>query len=298
MPGGPGYQAYAILTPETTYGAYNALGTPVYTRLVGDTACMMQVDPMRKVLRDAGGGNRRTQNISSRSGVSGKLHTAAYPTQAQALLDWALNISGGDLPSYTVDLWDTVEAQRFLGVKVKQLSGACAMDSDEGIVYLDFDLVGQKLDTTPTLTAPAYSSYPSENPFVHTESATGVTLGSTRASYRSLGFKVMNDLDVDFEELPYASTIAYCGRTIDLAFDFKYLATTDRAAYENQTAQAAKFVFTKASPSKVLTLDFKGQGRISKRNRALPLGGLARQQVDFEGFYDGTAGTDLVYSVA
>jgi hypothetical protein len=298
MAGGWGAGAYGILTPEVTFGTYNSGGTPLYPRLVSDTALLAQSDPQRRLIMSADGGNRPVQVVAGRNLLTAKLHTALYPTQAQAYLDWACNISGGDLPSYTLDLFDTVDKTRNVGMKVKQLTLQCGKDQDEGIVWADLDLVGQQvLGTPPTLSAPAFASYPAENPYIHQESAGAFTLGSSRASWAGFKVTVTNILVVDNEEFAYASAITYCGRTIAIGADFKYLAAADRTAYEAQTAQACSIEFTKASPAHTLTLGFQGQGRVSKRTRTLPLGGIARQSIDYDGFYDNTNASDFIYTV-
>lgn len=295
---GLGMQSWLRATPETTYGVYNSGGTPLWFRLVGDTAFDGMPEPQRKELMSCDGGNTPVQNISSRVKVGGKLRTPAYPTQMTALMGFATTLSSNDLSSWTFDHFDSQEAVRYLGGKAETLKLSCSAEQDEGIMMLDFGLTFQKPDSTaPTLTQPAFSVFPTELPYVHKESKSGFTVGgSVRTKYNSFSMELKNVLKGTFDEDTYISNLTYCGRTFDFHTNYQYNSTTDRTAFEAQTALVCSIVFTKASPSKVLTLDWKSSVRSTKRVRTTPLGDISRQEMSYRSFFDGTASTDFSFT--
>jgi hypothetical protein len=297
---GWGAQSWVRGTPELTYGVFDTTNiTPTWFRLVGDTAFSGMPEPQRKELMSADGGNRPVQNISSRVKAGGKLRTPFYPTQAAALLAFATALTSNDLTSWTFDHFDSFEAVRYLGAKVETLSLSCAATTDEGILMADFGLIFQKPDTVaPTLAQPAFTVFPTENPYVHKESKTGFTVGgSARSRYNNFKWDLKNILAQPFDEDQYISALSYCGRTNDFSSNFNYSAATDRTAYEAQTASTCSILFTKVSPAHTLKLDFSASGRITKRSRTTPLGDLSRQEFNFRSFFDGTALTDFISTV-
>src|SRR5438270_380435 len=112
----PGFYQWLKLTPETTYGTYNAGGTAAWIRLAGDDAFAPQKVPAKTIIRSADASNRRITNVSSRYAVSAGLKTPLYPSQAQFLLTAAATLSGTppNIGSYTADFWDGQATRRFL----------------------------------------------------------------------------------------------------------------------------------------------------------------------------------------
>lgn len=291
---GWGSNQWVRATLETTYGTYNAAGTLLWFRLTGDTAFSMMPTPQRKELNSADGGNRPVQNISSRVVIGGKLRTPVYPTQCAAILNWGTTLTANALPSYTLDWFDSFESRRYLGVIPSKLKLSCAGTVDEGAAYFDLDLMGQAVGAV-TLAQPAFSVFPTENPYLHKESSTGFILHNTRTMYNAFSMEVTNVLKGTFDELATISNLVYCGRTIDIKSSFQYVDVNDRTDFEAQTAEPASILFTKAAPAHTLSLDWKATGRITSRDQTIPLGDVARQGIGFRAFYDATATTDFSF---
>jgi len=293
---GWGANSWLRITNESTFGTYNSGGTATWLRLVGDTAFNGMPEPQRKELFSADGGNTPVQNISSRMKVGGKLRTPLYPTQASVILGAATTLTSNDLTSYTIDHYDSFEAVRYLGCKIQGLDLSCSSESDEGIIMLDIDWVMQKFSSV-TLAQPAFSVFPTENPYVHKESKGGLTIGgSTRTLYNMFKMSLKNKLAATFDEDTYISNLTYVGRTFDFSTNFQYTSATDRTNYEGQSGQVCSIVFTKASPAHTMTLDWKSSVRYTQRQRYTPLGDVARQELSFRSFFDATATTDFSFS--
>lgn len=293
---GWGAQHWVKITPETTYGTFDGAATPIYIRLHADNAFTMIPTPRIKDIRSADGDNRPVQVVSSVTTYSGNLMTPLYPTQAAALLGWATTITSNALPSYTVDHSDTIRVRRYLGVGVNSLGLACAADTDEGIVYATLGLTGQTIASDPTFTKPAFSNYPTENPYTHKQSSTGFTVGgSTRTKYNMFRLNVANKLVGTVDELAYISGLTYCGRDVTFSTSFQYTANTDQGNYESQAALDCSIVFTHSTNA--LTLDFNTKGRMSKRSRSLPLGDVSREEYEIRCLYDSSASGDFAFSI-
>lgn len=292
-----GAQNWVKITPEATYGTFDAGGTPVYIRLHADNAFTMTPTPRFKDIRSADGDNRPVQVVSSVKVFSGSLMTPLYPTQAAALLDWATTITTNALPSYTVDHNDGVRVRRYLGVGVNSLGLTCAADTDEGVVYANLSLTAQTLaGSDPTFAKPSFSSFPTENPYVHKMSSTGFSVGgATRTKYNMFKFNVANKLAATVDELAYISGLTYCGRDVTFSTSFQYSASTDQGNYEGQTALDCAIAFVHGTNT--LTLDFNTKGRMSKRSRSLPLGDVSREEYEIRCIYDSGASGDFAFSV-
>ena len=70
---GWGARQWLRLTKETTYGSYDSGGTTVWIRLTGDNAFTPYIAVGRNPIRDAAGGNRRVQVVSSTHAVAGAI---------------------------------------------------------------------------------------------------------------------------------------------------------------------------------------------------------------------------------
>lgn len=294
---GWGARQWLRLTKEATYGTYDSGGTTAWIRLDTDNAFTPQIMVGRNPIRDAGGGNRRVQVVSSTHTVTGKLSTLLYPAQASAILAWATTLTSNELSSYTADFYDSVRVRRFLGGKVDSLDLSCDATQGEGVLRAELGLTFQTYaGSDPSLSEPAYSSFPTTTPYVFKQSSTGFTVGgSVRTKYNKFSCSIKNRLSKPFDELAYVSGIYYCGRDIDFATSFQYSSSTDQGNYEGQTALTCSNVFT--HPTNTLTLDFKTAGYMSTRSRSLPLGDVAREGYTIEAFYDSSNSTDFSFSV-
>ena len=294
---GWGARQWLRLTPEVTFGEYNSGGTAVWVRLDTDNAFTPIITPGRGPIRDAAGGNRPVQMVSSTYSIAGNLSTLLYPTQASALLGWATTISGNDLGSYTADYYDGQRVRRFLGGKVDSLKLSCSATGGEGVLRAEFGLSFQTYaGSDPSLAEPAFSVFPTTIPYVLKQSSTGFTVGgSVRTKYNKFEAMFKNRLQKTYDELAYPSNITYCGRDTSFSTSFQYTATTDQGNYESQTALTCAMIFT--HPTNTLTLDFKASGYMSTRTRSMPLGDVSREDYTIESFFDSSATTDFSFTV-
>lgn len=293
---GWGAQQWLRCTKEVTYGVTPgspAGGTVQWFRLPGGNAFTMRPVPQRRVIRSADGGNRRRQQVSARTVVSGAMSTLFYPTQAQYLLDAALTLTSNDLNSYTLDYFDTQQVFRFTGCKVQSL----ALPGDAQGDYLPASVawVGQKRDTT-TLDQPADTVFPSEVPYEHYESKGLLSIGSTITKYSSLGVTISNTLAPTWDEDRWITALYYAGRDVNLSLRLQYLSAAMRTNFEAQSKLTISAAWARAA-GLTTTLDLKTVNYIADLGDDLPLDNAAYQTIGVECFYDQTATTDVAFTV-
>jgi hypothetical protein len=290
------------LVKEASYGVRNPSPDPVsdilFLRLHQSNAFSgMRKTPQRQIIRTADAGNRRRQVVAARSVYAGSLATLLYPTQAPFLLDLAATLSGNDLTSFSVDYFDSVRIQSYVGCKIKKLSIPSTATTD--YVPLMLDLVGQKLDPGfVTFPQPADTVFPTEVPYEHVETAGNVTVGSLLTLYSSLNLTIDNVLAGTWDELPYISRLYYCGRDVDFSFRAQYLTTDFRAALEAQTPLACSLGWVRTSPSHSAIFDLKATNYEASVADDIPLDNATYQTVSVQSFFDSTALTDLAVSAS
>lgn len=294
---GWGAMQWLRATKEAVYGEYNAsavAGDVCWFRLVGPNAFAMRAVPQRRVIRSADGGNRRRQQVAARKVVGGRLNTLFYPSQAQYLLDAALKLTANDLPSYTLDYFDSVQVHRFLGSKV----GALALDGSAEADHLTagVDWVGRERSTT-TLAQPADAVFPVEVPYEHVESKGLLSIGGVVTKYSQLNVAIANTLAPTWDEDQWISNLYYAGRDVNLATRIQYVAATMRAAFESQSALAVSAAWARAS-GLTTTIDLKGLNYVAGVDDDLPLDGATYQTLNLESFYHQGSSTDCSYTVA
>ena len=186
-----GARRWLRLTKEATYGTYDSGGTTAWIRLDTDNAFTPQIMVGRNPIRDAGGGNRRVQVVSSTHTVTGKLSTLLYPAQASAILAWATTLTSNELSSYTADFYDSVRPP------IPWRQGRFArplMRCPQGEGVLRAELKGSRSKPTrerPVALEPAYSSFPTTTPYVFKQSSTGFTVGgSVRTKYNKFSCSI------------------------------------------------------------------------------------------------------------
>ncbi len=294
---GWGAMQWLRATKEAAYGQYNdeaAAGDVCWFRLFGANAFAMRATPQRKTIRSADGGNRRRQQVASRKVVTGRLNTLFYPTQAKFVLDAALGLSSNDLPSYTLDYYDSVQVHRFTGCKVGALTLEGSAEADHLTAGLDW--VAQKRAAT-TLAKPADSVFPEEVPYVHVESKGLLSIGGVVTKYSSLTVAVANTLAPTWDEDEWISNLYYAGRDVNLTTRLQYVAATMRAAFESQSALAVTAAWARVS-GLTTTLDLKGLCYVAGVDDDLPLDGAAYQTINLESYYHQGSSTDCSYTVA
>lgn len=294
---GWGAMQWLRATKEATYGTYNGSadgGDVAWFRLVGGNAFTMRAVPQRKVIRSADGGNRRRQQVAARKVVSGRQSTVFYPSQAKYLLDAALKLTANDLPSYTLDYFDSVQVHRFTGCKV----GALAIDGSAEADHLTagIDWVGQKRDTA-TLVQPLDTVFPTEVPYEHVESKGLLSIGGVVSKYSQLKVNVANTLAPTWDEDQWITDLYYGGRDVNLSTRIQYSAATTRTAFESQSALAVSAAWARAS-GLTTTIDLKGLVYVGGVDDDLPLDGATYQTVNLESFYHQGSSTDCSYTVA
>lgn len=300
---GWGAQQWLRATKESTYGQYDsgALTQDIHwLRLHGNNAYTMRSDvsKTRKIIRSADGGNRRRQVVKARTVYGGKLVTPLYPSQCGFLLSWASTLTSNDLPSYTLDFFDSVRARRTVGVKVDQLQLAGDDSSDYYVASLS--LTGQTQPADPTLAQPADTVFPTELPWEFVETAGLITIGGTPVTkYKNFQLTISNMLKGKFNELPYLSSLYYTGRDIDYRINPEYLVPDWRGYFESQAALSIAAAWNRSSPAHALALNFQTNSYLADLPpEDLPLDDAAYTELGFQSFYDQSVSTDFSYTAS
>lgn len=298
----PGFYQWAIATPETSYGVYNAAGTPIYIRLAGDDSFTPVKVPARTVIRSADASNRRITNVSSRYAVSAGLKTPLYPSQAGAWMGAAATLTGAPLNvgSYTFDHYDGVVIRRYLGMVCQSMDLTSTADAQ--YASLSMNWIGQKTDDAnpSSFPAPAESNFPSESPYLHTELAGNGYFkvgGVTITQFDQLHLSIRNTIIAKFYESPTIAFAIWGGRDVDLQTHMTYVNTTFRGDFENQTALALTASFNR-SATKHLDLNFETVDIISDRSVSRPLGGVQEEGWTAQAFYDPANTNDFAFTAA
>jgi hypothetical protein len=292
MPGWAG-QTWLQIYEETVYGTFNGAGAMLAPRLYQGNSFSVRNAPARQVLRSADAGNRPIQVVANRHVYEGVLSTLLYPTQA-AYWATALTLASNDLPSYSVTYWDSTQAWKLLGGKIR--SWALTANAQQDYVSLAINWVFQARDPAFTTYAqPAQSIYPVENPYQFVETAGNVTLAASAISkYKNLNVTIANVLDGTWDEQPVISALYYCGRDATFSFGPQYLATAYRTDFEAQTPLAFVLEFIRGpSSAHTLTFQCEASSYISNIADDLPLDGAGYQGLDVQVFFDKTAATDF-----
>ncbi len=295
---GWGANSWVRATKEATYGTFDtgaAGGDIHWFRLIGGNSFTMREVPQQVIIRSADGGNRRRQVVAARKVIAGSMSTAWYPTQSAFLLGAAMTLVSNDLPSYTYDFWDTVQVHRFPGVKIGSLSIASTAMQDYCAVSVG--LVGQSRGTT-TLAQPADSIFPSEVPYEHVESKSHLTIGgSTITKYSSLSISLKNVLAPTWDEDQFITNLYYCGRDFDLAFRTQYVSAANRAAFEATTPLTITAAWARAG-GLTSSFDLHTNSYMADFSDDIPLDNAAYQGMTLKAFFDGSASSDVSFTVA
>lgn len=293
-----GSRSWLRLRKETTFGTYNGAATAIWVPLIGDNAFSLRQQQSIGVIRSAHTGNRPWQRRTNRHTCTGRLTIPLFPSQAAALLGWAVTLTSHVLDSYTCDFFNGTRYRRYLGVKVAGLSLSSSAEGDEGRVGLAFDLVGQ---TTATITSgdlaePADTDFPTDSYFVFQDlGSSGLKVGTTQTTFSAFNLSIKNILKPIFNSGAYASSILYGGR--DVTFDFlpEYTATTLVEAYEGQTSLDCEATFTLGANT--VKFDMHDVSYIESAEDQLPLAGEIRQAIRLAAHYSSTNDTDLTVTV-
>jgi hypothetical protein len=293
---------YLRITPETTWGTFNAGGTHTVLDLAQSNAFTMRPSPVRWSIRSAGGYNRRRQTGSSKTAFAGNLNVIGYGSQMAALAPLFVATSGNVLGSVTIDhalvmedSGPTTVYSRHLGVMAPTATLSCS--EQDPLLRLALGLIA-KQSATITVTdfaEPAVTAYPTDAPYVFEHASGAVTIGTSRSEWESFSLSIKNMIDTSFMGNAFISRAKYCGRDVDFSTKFPYVITTDRSDYEAVTAVSASITFTNGAHS--LAFDMKSQNFFAKVDDDLSLDKLYLQGIDMEAYFDGTAGNDFTLTV-
>jgi hypothetical protein len=288
-------------TGGTNYGTFNAApsgGQVIYPTLAGPNSFTPRTTPARNVIRTADAGNRRRQVVAAFSSIEGTLNTILYPTEAAYWITAATaltNDAGGHpcLPSYSALYWDSTQAWKLLGGRIRSLTITASAQQD--YVTLSVNWIFQRRDATfTTFAQPAESNYPTIVPYQYVETAGNVTVGGAAITkYRTLNLTFNNVLAPTRDENAYISDAVYCGRDLDFTFGPQYVTTSYRGAFEAQTPLTWIISWVRASPAHSLIINAKTNTYYSNVDDDLPLDGPAYQTVTGQVFFDPANSVDF-----
>lgn len=294
------------LTPEITWGTYNAAGTPI-TLQIDQAMFDMRPQPNFWTIRSAGGYNKRVQAGNETTGLNGGLSILLYGSQAPTLIPWAFtpNLALTAMPSMTIDhliqmedVSNTFIYRRYLGVVVSQVQ-LQAQAAQPPLVRLNLTLIGKQpaTITSSDFPPPPYSDYPTDAPYVFQHLSGGLIFnGISRAEFESFNLTVRHFLDPRFNESRYPTRIRWCGRDVDWTFRNVYQNAGDRPLYEASTKLACQATFTNGAHS--MAFDFKTVNYIMPGLRDdLPLERVHYQEINMQSHYDFAAATDFSLTV-
>ncbi|MHC5536644.1 phage tail tube protein [Singulisphaera rosea] len=238
------------LWTESTWGSFAwSSGSPVknsdyiVVELNQSNAFTMRPKTIQKMIRTANAGNRVNKVYSSQVDLTGNLQTFLYPEQTSFLVGLGTTLSGSrpDLGSVTADHYiqmdsGTIAYRRYLGCKVTQLQ--LTSSADDTPVKAQLQLVAKSPATIGggDFPVPAQSEFPQGNPYLFTDTAGGLTLGSSRTNFSSWDLSIKNIIDASRFENQYIGIAKWCGRDITWTNKLLYGSTTDRTNYEATTA--------------------------------------------------------------
>lgn len=286
---------YLRLTPETTWGTFNAVGTPIYVDLDQANSYTVRPKPITKDFRTAGGRNRRVKKIGPKTMLAGNLNMIVHGSQIVALAPLLTATGGSDtVTSFTADYAivredGTTQYSRDLGMYVQQAQGTSSEQSPE--LRLQLQLVGK---TTAAITVtdfpePAATDYASDGLFVHEHLAGALTIATSRTEFESFSWTIKNLFDVRFFESSTPLVIKFVGRDVDWSAKLAYKIATDRSDYEALTNVSASATYTNGAHT--LALAFHGQNFYDQVEDDLDDGKVYLQNLSMQSFWDPAAAT-------
>lgn len=290
-----GARRYLRLTPETTWGTFNALGTGLIVDLDTANSYTVRPKPVAVDVRSAGGRNRRIKKVSKKTALAGNLNMLLPGSHATAIAAWICAAEGTDaLGSMTIDYCvqmedtgNTLVYSRHLGMMVQQ---ATINSSEQAqLTRLALQLVGQQSATIDVddFPEPLATAYPTDAYFTHEDLSGGVSISTSRTEFETFNVTIKNMLDVKFFESRYPTRIKFCGRDVDWTSKLAYKIVTDRSNYESNTPVAASAAFDNGS--KTMTLSFKGKNHYDNVEDDLDDSKVWLQELSMQSFWDTTA---------
>jgi len=290
-------------TPETTWGTFDALATPIIIQLDQSNQFTMRKKPVEWMIRSAGGYNRRVQKGSAKYLLQGALNMLVFDTQLATMAPALFASTSNTLGSATIDHFAVMEDSgstkwygRYLGVMCPQV-GVAAKESDQ-LMRLTLQMQAKTFATITDsdLPEPDATDYPYTNPYVF-EHAGAFTLATSRSEFEDFSLTIKNMIDFRFMRSSTPQRAKYVGRDVDFAIRFPWIVTADRAAMEAQTALAASVTFTNGSNS--VEFEFNSNNYVADVTDDLSQDKVFMQGISGQCFFDPNAGTpdDLTVTV-
>jgi hypothetical protein len=294
------------ITPETTPGTFDALGTPIHIALTSGAAFPNRPVPRPFQLRDAGSSNRRVQTGFGSVGVGLKLKTPLWYAQS-GLLPLFCTPTGTplELPSFTLDHYQLLEGsttaiyERYLGCRGETLSLVGDNTPQGAVVMADMTFPFLSYSTAITATdfpEPTMADYPWPGSIVLMQHGSGgVSLkGSARVGWNKFSISYKNILAVCYDESAYPQVISWRGRDVDFGINLRHKIRADRDDFLAMTAHAATLTFTDGTTT--LAWDFKSNNFLSSVGDDTPLNDVHRQALEYN-CYVTAASTDATLTI-
>lgn len=288
---------FCRITTESTFNAYNSMGTVIEPFLTQDNDMTVRPIPEEYIIRDAGVGNRPVRKNVGWTGVSGNISTYLFPSQTATLIGLATTLSGSpciDLGSCTIDhvIFDNNACgaiyRRYTGCKIGNLTLHGESTAQGQLISMSMDFIGStpRTITVTDYPTPAFGTYPTDDPYLFLQSAGAFTIGSTRSNYQSFDVKFANSVMALRDESLYASMITWFGRDINLGINGLLKNNTDRANYEAGTKVAASLELNTGTHT--ITMQFGLQVAYNTVTDNLPLANFYMQSLDMSPLMDAT----------
>lgn len=296
-----GANQWALLTKEATWGVFDAEATDtLWLELPDDGQNLMEHAPVVQTTR-AATRNLRRRKVSRKYNDTGRIRTMLFSDQAALLIPWfATPVVDADdrlnLPSYTLDWFDGVEARRFTGLRVEQ--GQITSNNQNDFVNLDLTVRAKGVEALASFDEPTIGDYPDGPIYCHQDSAGQIKIGSVVTKYRSLTITYRNMLDPQFDEFDHLSSCDYCGRDVNWEIVLQNLDTTLKAAFEAQTAMLGQVKWSIASPAHSVTFNLQNANYIAGRDIDRAFNRTQYQTIRLESHQDMTSGEDAIATAA
>jgi hypothetical protein len=297
------------LTKEATWGVFDgsALSADVlWIDPMGGEACKMQEVPGIVEMRTAGSGtgnpNLRGLRAAVRYGATGTISGYLHVSQASHIIPWGFVPAGSPLalPSYTIDVNDGVQLQRYLGCRVSQAVVRASVNQDW--FMFTYQIVSKKRDTTnPTVADPAPTVYPSDQPFRLQDCDGFVTIDTGSGAvanheYDGITITARNILYAPHRAGVYISRASYKGRDLDIALN---PLTADNTLWQRFRDQATVSVVIEAQRAgKSLKFDAQDASYIDPFDRSRDFSRDDMDTLTFRAHRDPTTGVDCAITVA
>jgi hypothetical protein len=320
---------FLMMHEESSYGTVTLTsGAPttgrfMFLRLSGANSFTPRLAPVRSDISYGAGLAMGGLPVADSWAIRGTLRTELYYAQAQRLMRWCTTRinSGRTLPWVTTDSAGVMPAgdlasmslyhgvmrqdgtykrRRYGGAKVLSWRLECSRQSPVAVLSMEIQ-ASQAYGTAsplPVTSDPNSTEFPfptdaqlPTNPVLFSQSASGVSLNSTRTLYEGLTLAAQNAMSPKWFESRFLSSLRWLGRSATLEFRNLYRTSPDdRTTFEGLGAVDAQVAFTNGTNT--LTIDFNGQNYLDDVADDLGVGTDYMQTLRLKSFYDVAVGGD------